>query len=69
MDSMKTTIDIPESELEEAMSHAGARTKRAAVVAAIVEFNRRRRLERLAKKLGTFDGFISSTALAKLRSE
>ena len=66
---MKTTIDIPEDELKEAMRHAGAHTKRAAVVAAVIEFNQRRRLERLAKKLGTFDGFISSTALAKLRSE
>ena len=69
MDSMKTTIDIPESELKEAMDHAGARTKRAAVVAAVVEFNQRRRLERLAKKLGTFEGFISSKELAKLRNE
>ena len=51
------------------MAHAGARTKRAAIVAAVVEFNRRRRLERLATKLGTFEGFISSTELAKLRNE
>lgn len=66
---MKTTIDIPESELVEAMQSTGARTKREAVVAALVDFNRRRRLESLAKKFGTFDGIILPGELQSLREQ
>ena len=40
-----------------------------AVVIAMDEYNRRRRLARLAEKLGTFDGFISREELEDLRSE
>lgn len=67
---MKTTIDIPENELSEAMSHTGAKTKREAVVTAIVEFNKRRRRERLAARFGTFDGFPSrDEVVARRRTE
>jgi Arc/MetJ family transcription regulator len=51
---MKTTIDIPEKELEEAMRFTGAKTKREAVVRALEEFNRRRRVAELVKHFGTF---------------
>jgi len=51
---MKTTIDIPEKELKEAMRFAKAKTKREAVVKALEEFNRRRRLADLVKYSGTF---------------
>lgn len=67
--SMKTTVDIPEKELREAMATTRARTKREAIVTALEEFNRRRRLARLASRLGTFDGFISARDLAALRRE
>ena len=66
---MKTTIDIPEKELEEAMRHTGATTKRAAVVAAIVDFNRRHRLRKLARRFGTLDGFLTQEELRRLRGE
>jgi hypothetical protein len=66
---MKTTIDIPEKELEEAMRHTGATTKRAAVVAAIVDFNRRHRLEKLARRFGSFEGFLAHEELERLRGE
>ena len=66
---MKTTVDIPDEALEEAMRHTGARTKREAVVTAIEEFNRRRRLARLADELGTFEGFPSRDELDRLRTE
>ena len=52
---MKTTIDIPEAELEEAMRFLGAKTKREAVVAALQEFNRKRRMANLVKHSGTCD--------------
>jgi Arc/MetJ family transcription regulator len=66
---MKTTIDIPEKELKEAMRHLGAATKREAVVTALVDFNRRRRLARLAERFGTFEHFITHDDLRRLRAE
>ena len=50
---MKTTIDIPESELSDAIRFTGAKTKREAVVTAIAETNRRRRMAELAGYAGT----------------
>ena len=50
---MKTTIDIPQKELSDAIRITGAKTKREAVVTAITEFNRRRRIAALAKFAGT----------------
>ena len=66
---MKTTVDIPKDVLQEAMRHAGAKTKKEAVVIAIEEYNRRRRLARLAGELGTFDGFLSREELLALREQ
>lgn len=51
---MKTTIDIPEDELRDAMRFTKAKTKRAAVVQILSEFNRRRRMSELVKYSGTF---------------
>lgn len=52
--SMKTTIDIPENELRDAMRFTRATTKREAVVKILEEFNRRRRMAELVKYAGTF---------------
>lgn len=51
------------------MRHAGAKTKREAVVIAIEEYNRRRRLSRLAEALGTFEGFLDRDELLAQREE
>jgi hypothetical protein len=51
---MKTTVDIPEKELRDAMRFAKAKTKREAVVAALEEFNRRHRMAELVKYSATF---------------
>ena len=51
---MKTTIDIPENELRDAMRFTKARTKREAVVRVLEEFNRRRRMAELVRYAGTF---------------
>ena len=66
---MKTTVDIPSSVLEEAIRHANARTKREAILLAVAEFNRRRRLAEVVQKFGTFDGFPSSEELARSRDQ
>jgi Arc/MetJ family transcription regulator len=69
MGSMKTTVDIPESELREAMRHTGARTKREAVVTALSEFNRRRRLQRLAASFGTLEELMTQEELGRMRED
>jgi hypothetical protein len=51
---MKTTVDIPENELRDAMRFTKAKTKREAVVTVLVDFNRRRRMAELVKYAGTF---------------
>jgi Arc/MetJ family transcription regulator len=66
---MKTTIDIPEKALREVMRNTGAATKREAVVTAIEEYNRRRRLEQLVKKFGTFTDFMTQDDLARMRND
>jgi hypothetical protein len=58
---MKTTVDIPEDELRDAMRFTKAKTKREAVVKVLVDFNRRRRMAELVKYAGTFtDAFPSN---------
>lgn len=64
---MKTTVDIPDDELEEVIRHTRAQTKRDAIVTAITDFNRRKRLEKLAQQLGTFDNVVSLEELLRLR--
>jgi Arc/MetJ family transcription regulator len=64
---MKTTIDIPEKELKDAMRFTGATTKREAVVTALKDFNRRQRIAALARHFGTSDTFMTHTELMKLR--
>jgi Arc/MetJ family transcription regulator len=69
LEGMKTTVDIPENELREAMRHTGARTKREAVVTALSEFNRRRRLRQLVEKFGTLDELMTQEELRRMREE
>ena len=64
---MKTTVDIPESELVDAMRFTRARTKREAIVTAIAEFNQRRRMAELAKLAGSCDRLMPVDELKKLR--
>jgi Arc/MetJ family transcription regulator len=64
---MKTTIDIPDKELRDAMRYTGARNKREAVVTALVDFNRRQRLQRLAEQFGTFDEILTQEELRQMR--
>lgn len=66
---MKITVDILEAELQEAIRHTGAKTKREAVVIALSEFNRRRRLQRLAEKFGTLDDCMTQEELRQMRGE
>jgi Arc/MetJ family transcription regulator len=62
---MKTTIDIPESELKDAMHFTGAKTKRAAVLEALTDFNRRRRMAALVRHSRSFEQFPIFDSLRK----
>ncbi len=64
---MKTTLDIPNDLLEEAMRVSGAKTKRAAVLAALGDFVRRGRMRSLADRLGDSSTFMTAAQLQSLR--
>jgi Arc/MetJ family transcription regulator len=64
---MKTTVDIPDEELADAMKFTRAKTKREAIVTAIIEFNRRRRMAELVKYSGRSESFMTVDELKRLR--
>ncbi|MBU3664290.1 MAG: DUF2191 domain-containing protein [Chthoniobacterales bacterium] len=66
---MKTTLDVPDEALREAMKFTGATTKREAVVTALETFNKLKRLEQLnAKVRGRFRDFMSQAELQATRA-
>ena len=65
---MKTSIDIPEEELNQLLKFTGAATKKEAVVHAVQDFNRRQRLSKLADMLGTFEDFMDVEELSAMRA-
>ena len=64
---MKTTIDIPDDELDQLLQFTGATTKKEAVVTAVRDFNRRQRLGKLVEMLGTFEDFMDAEELSAMR--
>jgi Arc/MetJ family transcription regulator len=64
---MKTTVDIPDEELEDVMRFTRATTKREAIVTAIVEFNRRRRMAALIRHAGTCESLVAPEDLRTQR--
>jgi Arc/MetJ family transcription regulator len=63
---MKTTVDIPEKALADAMRFTGAKTKREAIVTAIEDYNRRKRMAELTKYSGTSETLLSNEAIEDL---
>jgi len=63
---MKTTLDIPENELMDAMKFAKAKTKREAVVTAVMDYNRRRRMAELVRYSAVSDTLMSNEELEAL---
>lgn len=66
---MKTTIDVPDSELEDAIRFTNARTKREAVVRAIADFNRRMRMAKLVDYAGTWENLMTPEELQAQRRQ
>lgn len=54
---MRITVDIPEKILKDAMRHAGAKTKRDAILTALEEYNHRKSVEMLLSMAGKFPDF------------
>ena len=66
---MKTTVDIPDKTLKDAVKFSKAKTKRAAILTALNEYNRRQRVEKLIKKFGTMDGIMTQEQLRRMRED
>lgn len=66
---MKTTVDIPENELLDAIRFTGAKTKREAVVGAISDFNQRKRMAELIRYAGTCANLITPQELQAARRQ
>lgn len=66
---MKTTVDIPDDELREVMRHTRATTKREAIVTAIAEFNRRRRMAALVEHAGKAESLLTPDELQTQRRQ
>lgn len=64
---MKTTVDIPRRELEDAIRFTDAKTKREAIVGAIADFNRRMRMAELTRFSGTCTELITPEELQTIR--
>lgn len=66
---MKTTIDSPDGELSDAMRFTRAKTKREAVVTAVADFNRRRRMAELVKYAGACPDLMTVDELQEQRRQ
>jgi hypothetical protein len=66
---MKTTVDIPEEELKDALKYAKAKTKREAIVTALIEYNRRKRMAELVEYSAVSETFMSNEALEALDAD
>lgn len=64
---MKTTVDIPDEELEAVMRFTRAATKRDAIVTAIADYNRRRRMAALVEYAGKATSLITPDELQSQR--
>lgn len=64
----KTTVQIDERLLEEAMKATGAKTKKEAIEAGLRSLVRNKNREALRKELGTFDLDLTLNELERMRN-
>ena len=64
---MKTSLDIPKKELNDVMRFTKAKTKREAIVTAVADFNRRKRMAALVRHAGSSKTFMTFEELMKMR--
>ena len=65
----KTTVEINEKLLEQAMKISGAKTKKMAIEFGLRELIKSLNKEKLKKELGTYDLDISAEELEKMRRD
>ena len=63
---MKTTVDIPERVLEDAMRYTRAKTKREAIVSAMQDYIRRKRMSELVGYSGSSDTLLTNDEIEGL---
>ena len=66
---MKTTLELPEDVLSEAICCSEGQTKQEVIILALQEFSRKRKLETMLARLGRSDTFMNSEELLALRSQ
>ena len=66
---MKTTVDIPDGELKDAIRFTRAKTKNEAIAVAVADFNRRMRMEELVQYAGTCPDLIPPQELQATRQQ
>jgi len=66
---MRTTLDIPDGLLAEAMELAGTQTKKETVVTALQEYVRRLQGNAFIAELGTYDLDMTLEDLERLRAD
>jgi Arc/MetJ family transcription regulator len=65
---VKTTVDIPEKLLKEAMHFAKTSTKRGAVLAALEDYTHCHRLAGIVALFGKSNGFYTDRQLRRMRA-
>lgn len=63
---MKTTVEIPDEALRDLVKFTRAKTKREAIMTAIEDFNRRRRMAALVRHSGTFRSLVTNDEIEEL---
>jgi hypothetical protein len=66
---MKITVDIPDAELEAVMRFTQVATKREAIVTAIADYNRRRRMAALVEHANLAGGMVTPEELQAHRHQ
>jgi hypothetical protein len=66
---MKTTVEIPDRELRDLLRFTRAKTKREAIVKAIADFNRRRRMGALVKHSGAFRSLLTNEEIERIEEQ
>ncbi|GBD96456.1 MAG TPA: type II toxin-antitoxin system VapB family antitoxin [Nitrospirae bacterium] len=67
---MRTTIDINEDLINQVMKKAGVKTKKEAIVTAMKDYLRFKKIEELKELVGNYDAFnLTLSDLKKMRDE
>jgi len=66
---MRTTIDLPDKLLQDALDLTGAKTKREVVTLELEELVRRRQLDGLRALLGSADFDLTQDELERMRAD